>query len=241
VTKTQLPSKNYLVLPTMNKIFYNGSLLKNTFKYKPYVQEFTNLTSCYLNATFPIGYKIVNLFDTKFRICKIFKQKTTHNYINFNKNISTLLLIPCIQPSKSFLEKKPLKYTEVRYTKLSLVLVNTGIFFSKNVSLINNLRSNKYKYLYNLKKKIYSFLSPNQVKTSILRKKNSLILFKLLSTKNTFSSEEFEINSLFFKKILLKLPVSLFSMPSSINNNNTNRVSEIRIPRVKFKPGYQRI
>jgi hypothetical protein len=164
VNKWQLKK---LILST-NKIFFNNLPSVKIFKYKPYIQKLiivVNLNPSYY-STCTSSNKVVNNSLTILKSYKIFNPKIIYNFLQFNKNnIPSLLTLRAEQLNKS------VKYTEVRYTKLNLVLSNIGVFVNKNLSIVSNLRVHKYKYLYSLRKKKYSFLNPNQVKTSILKKK----------------------------------------------------------------------
>jgi hypothetical protein len=129
-----------------------------------------------------------------------------------------------------------------------MTLVNLGLFILKNLNLLNSINSIKYKYLYKLKKSLYSFTKPNQVKNTILRRKSSVVFYKLifLNRGNNYRSKLFTnfkktnlIKSYFSENF--KLNNYLLFKPGHKNNTPSSPTREVRLGRVRFKPGYQRL
>ena len=127
-----------------------------------------------------------------------------------------------------------------------------------------NIINNDNVYRYTLRKTLYTFPKPDQIKNSILRRKASIILFKFLyKNHNNLRSSTNQLNFnpqskpheyTFKVKNLLntlllscrgdstRTPQTLFSAHQT-NRARTSDIStgDIKITRVKFKPGYQRL
>mgnify|MGYP006077347785 CR=1 FL=1 len=138
------------------------------------------------------------------------------------------------------------KFTSRTHNKMTLV--NLGLFILKNLNLLNSINSTKYKYLYKLKKSLYSFTKPNQVKNTILRRKSSVVFYKLifLNRGNNYRSKLFTnfkktnlIKSYFSENF--KLNNYLLFKPGHKINTPSSPTREVRLGRVRFKPGYQRL
>ena len=147
------------------------------------------------------------------------------------------------------------------------ILLNYGLFVRDSFRLSSPaLDYNNYKYKF--KKNYFSFLYPNQLKRSILMRKKRVLVsrFFLKSRFNKLRSFRFSTKPFLttFKSLYLnKLKGSSLrnSVFSSKNTNYLNfkqnifyrndfsvrgsdesfKVGEVFIPRVRFKPGYQRL
>ena len=132
----------------------------------------------------------------------------------------------------------------------NFTLINIGIFVLKNLTNLISVNSTKYKYIYKIKKSLYSFTKPNQIKNIVLKRKASLIFYKLIFlsknkthqlrtltnlTKNSIVSNYFTKKPLIQKNNLFT-PIKVSTVMSSYDNNQ-----EIRLARVRFRPGYQRL
>lgn len=186
----------------------------------------------------------------------------------------SLTLKNLLAPSNDF---NPLKIKAI--TGQNFIFKNIGIF------LVNNLTSPLYiqpdLVKFKVKKKLFSFIFPNEVKNNFLKLKKSITLYSILYkigntyTKNTnlpyvvnslmdlnvrfFKNSE--IINLFFKNGMSnfftekKIPtptkavnylnnsktLNVFESLGKNNLDNSFRNTEIRIPRVRFRPGYQRL
>jgi len=163
-------------------------------------------------------------------------------------------------------------------TRLNFTLRAPIMFFTK-LLLHNN--KNPYTYKYVFKKKLFSFLYPNQVRNALLVRKKKLMFYRLVyKTKQTYKTQAFywprnlrkhfernerikwenQSDSLFSQsKSLLKTTKQL---PNDLEFNsftqehfeisddhhfslrgtdNSFKTVEVRIPRIRFKPGYQRL
>lgn len=136
-------------------------------------------------------------------------------------------------------------------------ILNVGLFLYKNLSNYKNLLNKPNKYNYKFSKTLHTFPKPNQIKNTVLRRKSSITLFNFIYKKlnNIQYSVKF-INSIDYRspEYTLKLKNlfnNMLSTPSNLNNlpsqnknyklNNTPHQKEVRLARVKFKPGYQRL
>jgi hypothetical protein len=146
-------------------------------------------------------------------------------------------------------------------TNLQLSVNNIGLFIIRNLGIYNSGLKSKYSYLFKLRKLYYSFMKHNQIKNTILRRKSTIVLYQLLlkvtnQSTLTLSSK----NNVFFNKSLLD-PILRTALNNTILKNrnlcekfysykfkNTTNITrtntfnnEVKLSRVKFKPGYQRL
>jgi len=156
------------------------------------------------------------------------------------------------------------------------------MFFSK---IIYPNRRQPFKHKYVFKKKLFSFLQPNEVRNELLKKKKQFIFYKLIFNKNKkkpnsnfysarklkklFSNHNLKLLSNkqydFFHSPLLTQHTRVSNNSSVMNaqnfshltreisevtdqesfklrgDNNSFKLSEVKIPRIRFKPGYQRL
>ena len=147
--------------------------------------------------------------------------------------------------------------------KKPFILRNIGLFITSKLN-INNTRSSLNKFKFKFKKKYYSFLAPNQLKKSVLLIKARIIISRFffknkrkfnLSKYNKFSSKSFLLTfTSFFKKYNFnkKYTIPKYNLHSNDNIiykklynhvglEESDKYGEVFIPRIRFKPGYQRI
>ena len=121
-----------------------------------------------------------------------------------------------------------------------LVLNNAGLFILNNYKFYNNIfLKPTYKPLFKMRKSYYSFIKPNQVKSLILKRKASLVLYKIVTNQATNQNITLS-NKLTTLLSLRSVHKSFPNNPSSLNHLPT-QFTEVKLPRVKFKPGYQRL
>ena len=162
-------------------------------------------------------------------------------------------------------------------TRKNLVFKNIGMFLN---ALTFSNQKNPFTYKFIFKKKLFSFLYPNEVRNSLMNRKKRITFYKLIhkfkhraKNKPRYSLASF--NKFFLNHYKASLSAqsnnaitdSLFtnkSLPNKPNLNYQNyltsrdeilypnnfthrgqdlsfRWSEVKIPRVRFKPGYQRM
>ena len=138
-------------------------------------------------------------------------------------------------------------------TKNPLTLLNISSLIISNFSFFKNLFKKQYKYLFKLKKNYYSFNKPNQIKTLILKRRTAIILHKLV-LNNHYKDVSKALASNNYHK-LTKTNFTRIRFNNLIYQNNTEVSTynhlrapapdstqyEVKIPRVRFKPGYQRL
>ena len=204
---------------------------------KKFIYLFNNKYSFY--PLLALSSKKKNLF-----LFKKLKKNTNLNFLIKNPNKNTNLNLSKFKLVKSYL-----------YSKLQVPFISykNGIF----LPLKFNFKLN-YDRSFRIKKIFYSFLRPNEYKKSILesRKKflfNKIVslskinknLFKRLITKQTnlitfFKKNNLQNNIFMQDSLFLSEKINLYS--SKLKNDSTNKPrNELRIPRVRFKPGYQRL
>ena len=146
------------------------------------------------------------------------------------------------------------------------IFQNIGLFiYNQNNFTVNNLLP----YKSAIKKKMFSFLYPNQIKKNILMKKRRILIsrfFIKFRKINRFSL--FQFKSYFKNNHLINFYNNLFNPLTSGKHDGGNknilytntredilykdnfdsrgvdlsfRVKEVHVSRVKFKPGYQRL
>ena len=162
------------------------------------------------------------------------------------------------------------------------ILNSSLMFFTK---MIFKTKNKPFNYKYMFKKKLFSFLYPNEVRNALLYKKKQFVFYKLIFDKNKklnnsdfystrklkklFNYHNFQNNisnqyNFFSNTSLLKNadPSTTRMTPKSSNfayftheisevegredfklrgTNNSFKIAEVKIPRIQFKPGYQRL
>tara|TARA_B110000503_G_scaffold141031_1_gene233410 strand:+ start:2512 stop:3075 length:564 start_codon:yes stop_codon:yes gene_type:complete len=155
-----------------------------------------------------------------------------------------------------------------------------GLFLLNNLNKLNNKNINPIKF--KIKKKLFSFLFPNEIKNNFLKFKKSITLYSavyklnFVFNKNVNSYYQLSNLSNLYNKLLrnvtaskvnsLHLPstnnflykkqhknlrnTTYFNTSKTLNTfenigqnklENSLKANEIRIPRVRFRPGYQRL
>jgi len=129
-----------------------------------------------------------------------------------------------------------------------------GIFIQNNLDNYIRFTKKSYNFLFKIKKIFYTFTKPNQVKNIILRRKSFLLFFKLVFS----SSSKSKINTFLYKlkntiitnntktldtmlrytdaKPKIKTLTNVSNAGSTVEN-----FTEVKVNRVRFKPGYQRM
>jgi hypothetical protein len=161
-----------------------------------------------------IKSNIVNSYLQSFNCFNILKSDNTFNFD-----------LTRIKPKVELNSQLNLTFT---FKNLSLFLVN-------NLFFLNNSRLN-LKYIF--RKKLYSFISPGELSNSLFLKKKRHMFnkfffnkrFSLLNNKKLYKS-----NSFF--TVFKKTNLNKFNNLTFMANPSFDR--EIRLHRVRFKPGYQ--
>ena len=174
-----------------------------------------------------------------------------------------------------------LKVSKVPYirprTDKNFIFKNFGIFLTSFI-LFNQKKPFTYKYLF--KKKIFSFLYPNEVRNALMARKKRIIFYQLIYKIKHKSKQKTHYSFTSFNKFFINhyktslknnsntsTTQALFSKPAyqssrvpSLTNYVSSRDeilydqnftyrgvdlsfkrSEVKIPRVRFRPGYQRM
>ena len=102
----------------------------------------------------------------------------------------------------------------------NFIFQNIGIFLSQQLNLFNNI---KYKFKYNIKKKIFSFLKLNQTKQSLMKKKKKIIISRFFLKTKLFSFKFLKFSFKFLKKKFKNYHISTLQNKLFLNKiNNTN-------------------
>lgn len=224
---------------TKNTIIKNNKITNNiSFKYKPYIFGRGISLIC-------IGIYLKYRYYTHFTKFTIFKK----NYTN-HKNKFTTLITTFFENINTNLNKEPLNLSYmVMYNTLNkLTLYNPNILFLNNLyNHSKHLIKKNYNYLFILKKRKYSFIKPNQIKFNLLKRKSSIILHNTINTKTLLNNSLMIINHSKSKTEIFSQNThkgNNFIVNNSLNIIKTpliNNINEVRLNRIKFKPGYQRI
>ena len=156
------------------------------------------------------------------------------------------------------------------------ILNSSIMFFTK---LLFKTKQKPYNFKFIFKKKLFSFLYPNEVRNALLHKKKQFVFYKLIFNKNKKlnRSSFYSTNKLkkVFKyhniKLSLNKQYDFFTKNSLLSSeqranlskfsyftnevsevedndsfnfrgmNNNFKLSEVKISRIQFKPGYQRL
>lgn len=173
--------------------------------------SFEKLKSCVLQPLPSLGKKFYNL-----------NLLTKHKYPYILHNIGLILPLKFMYKKKSLpifqIKKKLFSFLKINELKMSVFKIKRNLLLSKMFFLL--VRNHKTTKLYKLKNKsIYSYF------------KNFNNVFRGDLNNNSYSKLNIS-DDLFKKGMTLK--------PFEANDQRTFG-RELRIPRVKFKPGYQRL
>lgn len=206
------------------------------YKYRYYT--FLKSDNYFSSKTNPLNYKPgISYISNIYNINKFFMKNTEKiNKLNFFY-------------TNDFFRKRLLFFSR---NNLKFTLVNVGLFLTNNTTLYSSLNTKNIKTLFKLKKKLYSFNKPNQIKSLILQRKSLITLNYLLFSRNNnlitnvLPSLGLRFKLLYFKfvnnfiKNLDKLKSNPYTHIFRTKTDNSNYF-EVKLNRVKFKPGYQRI
>ena len=164
----------------------------------------------------------------------------------------------------------PITQLKIKTSRLStFILRNIGVFILSKALWKNNF---PVKLKSQLKKKLFSFIYPGQVKRNILNKRKKQVLARLLSKSTQLVNSLDKFSYRLFHQIFkvkqsnkglnssanlhtlgsthshlsynANLPHVQYDLPFQVKGENTEDLfihQEVKIPRVRFKPGYQRI
>ena len=213
--------------------------------------------------------------NSKPRTTKSVIQRIIFNLLDFAHDVTR------VRNTSTFIDydhKAPLL---IPRTKKNFIFKNFGMFL--NSFLFLNQR-NPYTYKYHFKKKIFSFLYPNEVRNYLMNRKKRIIFYKLVyklkhkSKKRphyTFSNYNKSVIDQYRTDLANKsnyaLTSQVFSSRGDLElrksrdpllyrnySNSTDeivyeenfkyrgidrtfKISEVKIPRIRFRPGYQRM
>ena len=231
----------------------------NTIKLRPIYNSF-NLIKLHNKARNALALKLKNLYNFKFKkfrrfyrfkSIKILKKSMYKNLTNTSKHTYAglleqhyfdkqhpLLIKTCKSINPSFIMPKSFLKSD-NYLK-SFRLDYLSLFLKFRL-LSTNLSFNSEKFL--IRKTLFSFLKSNEVKKSIMRRRRKIKTFRLYKRLSTSDSYNYKhslthttrlgVLRKYSNKYNPSLPIS-----SKINNKDS---FELFLPRVKFKPGYQRL
>lgn len=205
------------------------------------------------------------LFKLKVQLSSLKSKKYKLNKVFFFQKVvvSSLLDIIIINLKNKLLMSIQNKYRYNLQQKGVLFKTKHGSsFIIKNVGIIFPTKL-IYKHspfeLYRVRKKIYSFLKKNEYKAHIFNSRKKQILWKnFFYNKKNFMVNSPRFNYEFFKKefhLDSKFSESEFNTTKFINHsiflknnfffnknkNKNNFFGEVRISRIRFKPGYQKL
>lgn len=211
-----------------------SSLTNYRLKFTPYLKYPTvfkktspsNVSTFPQHTTLPTFYKRNPLF-------KYFHVLLTRVFLTCQASIQKFFvkISTSCQPSNFLVKSRSFN---------KLVLNNTGLFISNNYKFYSNLfLKSTYKPLFKMRKYSYSFMKPNQVKALVLKRKASLVLYKLVSNLSTGINYN-KYNNLRTLLLLRRGTTCRLRITNNIDTPATY-FTEVKLPRVKFKPGYQRL
>jgi len=157
-----------------------------------------------------------------------------------------------LQPKKTSFEYKVGTYNHNHFNtlvvtpktkKTRFVLQNIGYFLLKTLNLFNKSRGSIIKYKY--RKILNSFVKHNQVKNTVFRRK-SFIFFNSYLYETAPNVNTPQSHNKFLHTSILTLKHSLSQrlgttklLPNS--KYTQNYLPEVKLGRIRFKPGYQRL
>lgn len=287
--KKKLITHTYLLPKAVIK--FNTRKVNNVLKYKVKFRKYkflprTRFTRV-VNLQKPNTYKYyttIPLLNKARKIKDNFRPIVLMNKLNTVKPQITSITCALnnyetkLSPHKNLIYRESLVPTIKTRTCKNFTFKNTGMFLN---ALTYTNQKNPFTYKFLFKKKLFSFLYPNEVRNSLMNRKKRITFYKLVyklkhRTKNKprYSIASFnkllmhqyrtelteKINntiteSLFAKKTLTDSYTNLqyqnyktsrdeilYPMNFAYRGQDTSfRWSEVKIPRVRFKPGYQRM
>ena len=167
-------------------------------------------------------------------------------------------------PSGSVAELRqtiPTRSTFAAALPLKLSIMNPGLAFESKplyVSYKLSLSSHSAQLKSTLKKVIFSFLKPNQVKKTIMQRRHRISSFRFLSQIKFVDSSSRYLLSNYTKYSLTKYSLAKVTKHSKLNSviatkslyyanfakkypADVHTHSEVLLSRIRFKPGYQRL
>lgn len=191
-------------------------------------------------------------------------------FLDFFKEISNINNVDLISVNKNpYIDNlEDTVYTLVSKSGSSFIIQHIGLFIHFKLFFFKPKFS---RFKFKFKKKIFSFYKTNEIKKSLMENRKSLHIFKYINSKNwrlnkrsEYEYSNYSLNLDFYlkKKLELKSLSSLKFTHKSYMSNLTgyNRStadisytdslkrltpdvinSELRIPRLRFNPGYQRL
>jgi hypothetical protein len=142
---------------------------------------------------------------------------------------------------------------------------NSGLFLSSKYNFFRVMKSDM-RFKFRFKKKYFSFLAPNEIKKAVLTKKKKITLSRFFYNRRrsieSYDSNFFSVKDTLFRfREFFKKEYSSATTLLGVNSqyrrsygdviykdlltrkglDEADRYGEVLIPRVRFKPGYQRI
>ena len=235
-----------------------GCVLRN-FPYMNGLGSNPSVNCPYNYGKYHTSLKSVNYFSNK------------HNYFNYKtipNNKKPVIYTSNISSINKFFIKNTEKTTKYNFfytndffrkrllffsrNNLKFTLVNIGLFITNNNTLYSSLNTKNINTLFKLKKKLYSFNKPNQIKSLILQRKSLITLnYLLFYRNNVLLTNILPSLGLKFKLLYFRFINNFIKTSDNIKGNNYSYIFEkkindssyfeVKLNRVKFKPGYQRI
>jgi hypothetical protein len=159
-----------------NTLKYNFFLTKSNYKYSPYILNQPKVPYNINLTTFFKKNKTLNS-----ALGKSFP-KTLYKYKNVSFKSALLKLF-----NKNLPHTKKIcniKLNSTRVLNKNLTLINHGLFVLSHLNLYKRTKSYNFNSLFKLKKILYTFPKPNQVKQLILKRKSSITYFNLLDSNS---------------------------------------------------------
>ena len=191
-----------------------------------------------------------------------FKARTSETH----KTLQVMNAVRCDNSSPTVMTRTGKKFT----------FQNTGMFMNP-LTILNQRNPFTYKFLF--KKKIFSFLYPNEVRNSLMNRKKRITFYKLVykikhraktkprhalssfnkfflnhyknslansthsrSTNSLFRPSAIDEHSLAYRNYTLSKDEIMYPENFKYRGQDLSfRWSEVKIPRVRFRPGYQRM
>jgi hypothetical protein len=229
----------------------------NNVKLRPVYDLFCQ-SSDNLNAHNVIALKLKNLYNFKlrkfrrfyrFKSLKVLKKSNYKNLVSHNNHLS--LRLSSTSSKLALNAYMPGKLTGSSFALPSSSLKTENIIKSFRLSylslflkfrlLATNFSFNSEKFL--IRKTLFSFLKSNEVKKSIMRRRRKIKVFRLyrkLSTSELYNYN-IDLSSTSYSSLLHDYTSHDKPHTPLSSKIEGKRPYELFLPRVKFKPGYQRL
>lgn len=231
--KTGFFFRNFVVFTTRYLLFREGGFYYISRKIFKLAKRSKRLKSKHKTLPLIINYNRYRL-GTNFNKPRLYKPKFNLYYLNTNTpSVDNLKL----NKKTAFVGKDTRRYKYLNLSTVhggSYILIDYGIIIQKGIKDTPSSLN-----LYKIRKKLNSFLEVNEYRQYIFNRRRLRFLKKLTMSTNTSLLTNYPRLPLAYYKHLYSTDLHLRQLQDT--NSENFDTSELKISRIRFKPGYQRL